>query len=77
MSVNEGPAVTPPDRVTMTYPLLNACRLIAVLVTGQKKRATIARLLEPGADPRELPILGIAPVGGSLRWYLDDAACPR
>jgi hypothetical protein len=23
----------------------------------------------------ELPILGIEPIGGDLRWYLDRAAC--
>jgi len=88
---NRGPAVTPPDRVTMTYPLLNAARFIAVLVTGEAKRETIARLLArdaaggacadgwgpDSAAIEQLPIRGIKPVGGVLRWYLDEAACPR
>jgi 6-phosphogluconolactonase len=75
--INAGPEVTPPERVTMTYPLLNASRLIAVLVTGERKRATIERLTAPGASRADLPILGVHPVGGALRWYLDAAACPR
>lgn len=76
IAFNRGPAVTPPDRMTMTYRLINASRFIAVLVTGSKKAPTIAKIARPGASPRELPILGIRPVGGTLRWYLDHDACP-
>lgn len=81
---NDGPAVTPPDRVTMTYTLINASRFIAVLVTGEKKRPTIAALADrmnnaeaiTDAERSEMPILGVHPIGGTLRWYLDYAACP-
>lgn len=78
--INAGPTVTPPDRVTMTFSLLNASRFLAVLVTGEGKRATVARVAAaatqspPPVD--DLPILGVRPVGGELRWYLDAAACP-
>ncbi|MEM1165467.1 MAG: 6-phosphogluconolactonase [Planctomycetota bacterium] len=76
--INDGPAVTPPDRVTMTYTLINAARFIAVLVTGEGKRDTIATIAAADASAHEdLPILGVKPVGGSLRWYLDHAACPE
>ena len=71
--LNTGPQVTPPDRVTMTWTLLNATRFIAVLVTGAGKRETIARVAA-GGDKTELPILGVKPKGGVLRWYLDHAA---
>ncbi len=82
--VNSGPTVTPPDRVTMTYRLLNASRLLSVMVTGGGKRPAVgkveaawrsSRASERGAA-EELPILGINPVGGELRWYLDYEACP-
>ena len=75
---NDGAHVTPPARVTMTYPLLNAAREIAVLVTGSKKAPALKRVAEalntrPDAD--ELPITGIDPEHGELTWYLDaDAA---
>src|SRR5690606_18606296 len=65
IAVNAGERVTPPDRVTMTFPLLNAARRIAVLVTGEKKAPTIQRidtqLRTAGPDPVALPITGIHP----------------
>jgi 6-phosphogluconolactonase len=80
--INAGPAVTPPDRVTMTYRLINASRFVAVMVTGAGKRRTLERVAAAAAGQgaeayRELPILGVRPVGGELRWYLDHAACPE
>jgi len=73
---NAGPTVTPPDRVTMTLHMINASRLVAVLVTGPGKRQTIARLVRERPPAREAPIMGVRPLGGELRWYLDRAACP-
>lgn len=77
--INAGPNVTPPDRVTMTFRLINASRFIAFMVTGKSKRETIARVVagsENGVSPAELPVLGVRPSGGELRWYLDQDACP-
>ncbi len=77
--INAGPSVTPPDRVTMTLPLINASRFIGVLVTGKGKRQTLAAIERRRDEPRaeeELPILGVRPLGGELRWYLDFGACP-
>ncbi len=75
--VNEGPSVTPPDRVTMTYPLLNAARLLAVLCVGAKKTEALKRVadqMKTGADKVNVPITGIQPIDGSLVWYLDREA---
>ena len=77
--INSGPNVTPPDRVTMTLRLINASRFIAVMVTGKAKRDTIARVAKAPSvrtSPADLPVLGLAPLGGELRWYLDHDACP-
>ncbi len=77
--MNAGPTVTPPDRVTMMLPLINASRFIAVLVTGKGKRETIRRVQARAGDPAaatELPVLGVRALGGELRWYLDYEACP-
>lgn len=82
--INAGPTVTPPDRVTMTFDLINMSRFVGVLVTGKGKRATVARVAaaaaDKGGDPGErvarLPILGIRPVSGVMRWYMDHDACP-
>ena len=87
IAINDDEQVTPPARLTMTYPLLNAASHIAVLVTGAKKSQALRRVevqLRAGPDPHSLPITGIDPSGpdegrqesaGELTWYLDaDAA---
>jgi 6-phosphogluconolactonase len=77
VSYCDGPDVTPPPRVTMTYPLINAARLIAVLVMGAGK-AEMVRRVDTGTDDfHELPIKGIHPAGGVVHWYLDAEACGR
>ncbi|MCA9280917.1 MAG: 6-phosphogluconolactonase [Phycisphaeraceae bacterium] len=78
--INAGETVTPPDRVTLTYKTINAARVIAVLITGAKKREAVARIVA-GGEPEELPIAGVRPTSpdgsaGEMRWYLDRAACP-
>lgn len=77
IAVNKGDAVTPPPRVTMTYPLLNAARHLGVLVTGSKKADTLRKIetqLQTAPAPDEMPITGIAPTDGDLVWYLDAPA---
>ena len=79
---NDGPKVTPPARVTMTYPLINAAREVFVLLTGAKKTATLAKVdqaRQSGGDFRQFPILGIDPENkgpgdGNLSWFLDAPA---
>ncbi len=41
------PSAEPPQCVTMTYPLINAARVVAVLVTGSAKAPAIARIASP------------------------------
>jgi 6-phosphogluconolactonase len=76
--VNSGPQVTPPDRITMTYPLLNAARQIVVLVTGAKKAETLRQIdaqLQTGKpDLDKWPVTGIDPQDENLAWFLDEAA---
>lgn len=75
--LNDGEQVAPPrPRMTMTFPLLNRARFIALLVTGEGKRATL-RWLAAGDHPT-LPVAGVIPAAGSrLLWFLDQAALPR
>lgn len=79
MANNDGAFVTPPPRITMTFPLINAAHEAAVLVTGAKKAATLRRvaahLKVSGPAPHSMPITGVNPVNGQLTWFLDpDAA---
>ena len=75
---NDGDRVIPPrPRMTMTFPLLNRARLIALLVTGAAKKAALARAWADAADIRAVPVAGIVPATGSkLVWCLDEQAMP-
>lgn len=65
----------PSDRVTMTLPLINSARCVAVMVTGREKAAIVQRVAGGEESIEELPIMGVAPVDGVLKWYLDKDAC--
>jgi 6-phosphogluconolactonase/glucosamine-6-phosphate isomerase/deaminase len=78
IAVGNGQQVAPPrPRLTMTYPLLNSARLIALFVTGPGKQAALRRLAEQREGYRSLPVAGIVPAAGArLVWFLDQAALP-
>jgi 6-phosphogluconolactonase len=61
----------PHERVTFTFPVLNAARMIALLVTGRDKAESVARAMS--GDPA-VPAGRIRLVDGEVRWYLDRAA---
>ncbi|OQX30260.1 MAG: 6-phosphogluconolactonase [Candidatus Sedimenticola endophacoides] len=50
----------PPERVSLNYPALNACRALLFLVTGAGKQQTVAQW----RDGRSLPAAAIRPRGG-------------
>ena len=71
----EADSADPPRRVTMTLPLINAARMVAILVTGSEKAETISRIAQGDAPMEALPITGVRPAHGELKWFLDAAAC--
>jgi len=75
--VSSPPGTLPPpmDRVTLTYPVLNAARQVLFLVSGEKKAVPVRDILEGGATREVHPAAGVQPVEGTLTWMLDkDAA---
>ena len=70
------PGTLPPpvDRITLTYPILNAARNIYFLVTGEKKAAALKSARDPNADFHKIPAAGIRPHDGNLVWLVDRAA---
>lgn len=78
IAVNDGAGVTPPPRVTMTFPLLNAADHVAVLITGEKKSPMLRRVDRATQgihhDAQTLPITAIHPQQGTLTWFLDASA---
>lgn len=70
------PGVLPPpvDRITLTFPVLNAARQVVFLVAGDKKAPALAAVLQNGADPSAHPAAGVRPANGTLTWLVDEAA---
>jgi 6-phosphogluconolactonase len=59
----------PFDRITVTYPVLNAAAHVAFLVTGATKGEALRGVVEGRA-----PAAGVRPPDGELRWFMDTAA---
>lgn len=63
----------PPERITLTVPMLNRARAVFFLATGESKRPAIATVLGGGPQRLVLPAARVRPAG-RLAWFLDDAA---
>jgi len=70
------PGVLPPpvDRVTFTFPTINAARNVLFLITGEKKREKLALVRSGTASLQDAPAAGIAPTDGRLIFLVDAAA---
>ncbi|XP_021106770.1 6-phosphogluconolactonase isoform X2 [Heterocephalus glaber] len=63
----------PPQRVTLTLPVLNSARTVVFVATGEGKASVLKRILED-KDAAPLPAALVQPHTGTLRWFLDEAA---
>jgi 6-phosphogluconolactonase len=61
----------PPERLTLTLPVINAARAVLFTVQGASKREALARVLQ--RDPA-LPASLVQPVDGELQFIVDRAA---
>ncbi|MEO6797791.1 MAG: 6-phosphogluconolactonase [Candidatus Dormibacter sp.] len=61
----------PPERLSLTFSVLNAARAVLFLVQGAGKRTALAGLL---ARDRGLPASRVEPADGELRLIVDRAA---
>lgn len=70
------PGTLPPpvDRITLTYPALNAARQVMFLVAGANKAEALRDVVEGQAPLEKRPAAGIRPESGSLTWLVDSAA---
>ncbi|XP_014886693.1 6-phosphogluconolactonase [Poecilia latipinna] len=63
----------PPQRVTMTFPVVNAARCVAFVSTGGSK-ATVLKGVLGGGKASPYPAARVAPTSGELFWLIDDPA---
>jgi len=65
------------DRITMTYPILNAAREVLFLVAGADKAEPLVEVLEGPPDSHRLPSQRVRPATGQLIWFVDRQASAR
>ncbi|XP_037355008.1 GDH/6PGL endoplasmic bifunctional protein [Talpa occidentalis] len=61
----------PHHRMSLSLPLINRARKVAVLVVGRMKREITMLVSRVGHEPRKWPISGVLPSSGQLVWYMD------
>lgn len=64
----------PPERITMTLPVINAAKEVAFVALGDSKAEVVQRVLEVQALPGALPAQLVRPTSGNLKWLLDIQA---
>lgn len=67
----------PAQRVTLTPLVLNLARMIAFMVTGEKKASTLAEVLSGRYKPELLPAQRIEPKDGKIIWLVDEDAASK
>ena len=60
-----------PQRLTLTFPVLNAAARVLFLVTGAEKAKILRKVLDERAT---LPATMVRPTDGELIWLVDRAA---
>jgi 6-phosphogluconolactonase len=65
------------DRITFTFPVLNAARNVLLLVAGADKTDMLHEVLVSKRTQAAYPVQRIVPVDGAKIWLLDEAAAAK
>ncbi len=65
----------PPQRITLTLPVINNARAVVFITAGAGKAGALAQIFG-GAEP-PLPARLVQPTQGELHWFVDQAAAAR
>jgi len=64
-------------RITLTAPVINAARQVAILVSGESKAQTLKLVLQSPYKPEVYPIQMIQLENGTKTWLLDAQAASQ
>jgi 6-phosphogluconolactonase len=65
------------ERITFTYPVLNAARAVHLLVAGADKADMVYEVLVQHRKELTYPVQRVQPTNGTKVWMLDRAAAAR
>lgn len=65
------------NRLTLTFPVLNAARMVLFLVTGESKAEKVAEIFNAAPGEQPYPAARVRPVSGDLIWLLDREAASK
>lgn len=67
----------PPERITLTLPVVNNARQVAFLAAGTGKASVLVQVMATVTPAPGLPAQMVRPTNGELHWFVDDAAAAR
>ena len=62
------------ERITVTFPVLNAAAEVLFLVAGADKRWALSQVLQGTSEISDIPARGVRPADGSVTFLVDRAA---
>lgn len=71
------PSNSGPERITLTYPVLNNSAHIWFLAAGSSKAEILRQILEGHNNKVSYPAENIAPVDGDVMWLVDQEAAAK
>jgi 6-phosphogluconolactonase len=64
----------PPERITLTLPVINNARHVVFVALGESKAPAVAAAVGPDQKDPLLPARQVNPTEGDVQWFLDDHA---
>ena len=64
-------------RITLTVPLINRAKEVAVIAYGSNKADALYEVLEGDRNPEKFPAQLLSPEEGEVTWFVDGAAAAK
>lgn len=68
----------PPERITLTFPVINSSAYVTLVVTGSGKAGAVHKALGSEQSSSDvLPVEMVSLKGGKFTWFTDKAAISK